>query len=166
MKQLLLIRHAKSSWNHYNLRDIERPLNKRGNRDAPLMGELLMEKEIIPDAIYSSPAVRASTTAKIIAQKVNYPTEKVINKPEIYEASTNSLLNIISSFSNKNEVVMMFGHNPGFSMLANYLCTSFVNNMPTCSVVQLNFDFDSWQEITPDSATLVGFEYPKKYKNS
>lgn len=165
MKQLVLIRHAKSSWSDYNIKDIERPLNKRGNRDAPFMGELLMEKEIIPDVIYSSPAVRAFITSEIIAQKVNYPTEKIINKSEIYEASANGLLNIISSFSNKNEIVMMFGHNPGFSMLANYLCNSFVSNMPTCSVIQLNFDFDNWQEITADSGTLISFEYPKKYNH-
>lgn len=166
MKQLILVRHAKSSWNNYNLRDIERPLNKRGNRDAPFMGGLLKGKEILPNIIYSSPAVRAITTAKIIAQKVNYPTERIINKPEIYEASTNSLLNIINSFSNKNEIVMMFGHNPGFSMLANYLCREFTNNMPTCSIVHLSFDINDWQEITADSGTLASFEYPKKYNNS
>jgi len=163
MKELILIRHAKSCWNDYNIRDIERPLNKRGHRDAPFMGELLFKKQIIPDVVFSSPAVRADTTAKIIAEKIKYPTEKIIKKSEIYEASLNSLLNLISSFSNEDNSVMMFGHNPGFSLLSNYFCNSFNNNMPTCSIVQLNFEIKSWQEISTNNGILVSFEYPKKY---
>ncbi|MEE9429680.1 MAG: histidine phosphatase family protein [Melioribacteraceae bacterium] len=165
MKQLILIRHAKSSWSDYNITDIERPLNNRGKRDAPFMGELLFKKQIIPDIIYSSPAVRAFTTAKIIAQEVNYPTDKIIKKSEIYEASPGSLLQLVNSFSDEDKTVIMFGHNPGFTLLTNYLHNNFITNMPTCSVVHLSFDTNSWQEITADSGTLVRFEYPKKYNN-
>ena len=164
MKTLILIRHAKSSWSSPVLSDIERPLNERGKRDAPFMGSLLLNNQILPDVIYSSPAVRALSTAKIIAEKVKYLPSNIKIKSEIYEASVPELLKVISLFDDEYNNIMMFGHNPGFSYLANYLCNDFNNNMPTCSFVELNFDIDNWQNITANSGTLVNFEYPKKYK--
>ncbi len=164
MKKLTLIRHAKSGWSSPNLKDIDRPLNERGKRDAPFIGELLLKKQILPDIVYSSDAVRALTTAKIICEKINYPTNKILIKSEIYEASITDLLNLLASFQDVNNHVMMFGHNPGFTYLANYLCNNFNNNMPTCSFVHLTFETNNWIEITANSGTLKYFEYPKKYK--
>ncbi len=164
MKKLTLIRHAKSSWSSPELKDIERPLNERGKRDAPFMGNLLYNKQIIPDTIYSSPAVRALSTAKIIAEKVNYPIRKIEIKSEIYEASVHDLLFIVNSLPEKISTAMIFGHNPGFSLLSNYLCNSFTNNMPTCSFVHLTFEVENWSDVTANSGTLIYFEYPKKYK--
>jgi phosphohistidine phosphatase len=164
MKKIVLIRHAKSSWSSPSLSDIKRPLNERGKRDAPFMGSLLLDNHILPHIIYSSPAVRAISTAKIIAKKIKYPTKNIEIKNEIYEASVSDLLKIISLFDNQFNNIMMFGHNPGFSYLVNYLCNDFNNNLPTCGVAELEFDVNNWQEITANSGTLIKFEYPKKYK--
>ena len=164
MKTLFLIRHAKSSWSSPELYDIDRPLNERGKNDAPLIGNVLKNNSVSADIIYSSPAVRAITTAKIIARSIGYPTKKIIIKPGIYEASVPDLLTIINSIDNKYNNAMIFGHNPGLSYLSNYLCNNFRNNMPTCSVVQLQFEINNWIEITENSGSLIKFEYPKKYK--
>ncbi len=164
MKKLTIVRHAKSSWKNPELKDIERPLNERGKRDAPFMGNVLKEKKIFPDAVYSSPAARALLTAKIIIKEINYPEEKIIIKKNIYEASVSNLLKIISSFPENYKHIMMFGHNPGFTLLSHYLCNSFNVNMPTCSFVHITFDVNSWVEITANSGTLLYFEYPKKYR--
>lgn len=164
MKTLFLIRHAKSSWSSPELSDIDRPLNERGKNDAPLIGNVLKNNSVSPDIIFSSPAVRVLTTAKIIAKIVAYPTKKIIIKPEIYEASVSDLLRIINSIDNNYNNVMIFGHNPGLSYLSNYFCNNFRNNLPTCSVVQLQFEINNWIEVTENSASLIKFEYPKKYK--
>ncbi len=164
MKYLFLIRHAKSSWSSPELSDIKRPLNERGKNDAPLIGNILKKDSVSPDIIYSSPAARALTTAKIIAKSVGYPAKKIVIKPDIYEASVPDLLRLINSIEEKYNKVMIFGHNPGLSNLSNYLCNSFRNNMPTCGVVQLEFETNNWLEVTENSGSLIKFEYPKKYK--
>ncbi len=164
MESLFLIRHAKSSWSSPELSDINRPLNERGENDAPLIGNILKKDSVSPDVIYSSPALRAITTAKIISNVINYPTKEIIIKPDIYEANVTNLLRLINSIEEKYNKVMIFGHNPGLSNLSNYLCNNFRNNIPTCSVVHLEFETDSWLEVTENSGTLIKFEYPKKYK--
>jgi len=135
MKILYLVRHAKSSWNHPELSDIERPLNKRGKRDAPFIGNLLKEKSVKPDILISSPAVRARKTASVIAEIIGYPKSKIFIDENIYEASSTELINIIHGFDDKYDSVMMFGHNPGLTMVNNYLTDSFIDNIPTCAVV-------------------------------
>jgi len=141
MKTLYLARHAKSSWKHPELSDIERPLNKRGKRDAPYIGNILKEKGVNPDILLSSPAVRARKTAATIAEIIDYPNSKILIDENIYESSSNELVNIIQGFDdkydsvmNKYDSVMMFGHNPGFTMLNNYLTESFIDNIPTYQI--------------------------------
>ncbi len=162
MKTLYLARHAKSSWKHPELSDIERPLNKRGKRDAPIIGNLLKEKGVNPDIIISSPAVRARKTAGVIAEIIDYPKSKILIDVNIYESSSSELINIIQGFDDKYNSVMMFGHNPGFTMLNNYLTESFIDNIPTCGVVGIRFK-SSWKKIDGDSGKAFFFIYPKLF---
>ncbi len=162
MKTLYLARHAKSSWKHPELSDIERPLNKRGKRDAPIIGNLLKEKGVNPDILISSPAVRARKTAVAIAGIIDYPKSKILIDVNIYESSSSELKNIIQGFDDKYNSVMMFGHNPGFTMLNNYLTESFIDNIPTCGVVGIRFN-SSWKKIEGASGNAFFFIYPKLY---
>ena len=163
MKTLYLVRHAKSSWKHPELSDFERPLNKRGKNDATFMGKLLSDKGVNPGLVISSPAKRASTTAKIIASEINFPKEKIVLDENIYEATGRRLLEIISKTEEKYNSVMIFGHNPGLTVLNNNLSNKFIDNIPTCGVVALKFK-TKWNEIKLNSAGFIFFEYPKKHK--
>ena len=162
MKTLYLARHAKSSWKHPELSDIERPLNKRGKRDAPYIGNLLKEKGVKPDILISSPAVRARKTAVVIAGLIDYPKSKILIDENVYESSSTELIKIIQSFGDKYNSVMMFGHNPAFTMLNNYLTDSFIDNIPTCGVVGIRFN-SSWKKINGDSGKAFFFIYPKLF---
>ncbi len=163
MKTLYLVRHAKSSWKQPDFRDYDRPLNHRGERDAPFMGNLMFEKNILPDIIISSGANRAITTAKTIAETINYPLEDLIKEDSIYESSAGQLLDLINSIDDSNSSAMLFGHNPGFTMLSNYLSDRRIDNLPTCSYVRIEFNTDSWKNVEIGSGKLIEFEYPKKY---
>ncbi|RLC49114.1 MAG: histidine phosphatase family protein [Candidatus Cloacimonadota bacterium] len=163
MKTLYLVRHAKSSWKQPDLSDFVRPLNKRGENDAPFMGKLLSDKRVNPDLVISSPAKRASATAKIIASEINFPKEKIVLDDNIYEATGRGLLEIISETEENYKSVMLFGHNPGLTVLQNNLSDHFIDNIPTCGVVALKFK-TSWNEIKLNSAGFIFFEYPKKHK--
>ena len=162
MKTLYLVRHAKSSWKQPELSDFERPLNKRGKNDAPFMGKLLSDKGVNPALIISSPAKRAAATAKIIASEINYPKDEIAFDENIYDAMGRGLLEIISGIDEKYNSAMLFGHNPGLTVLQNNLSGHFVDNIPTSGVVALEFN-SSWSDIELNSAKFLFFEYPKKY---
>lgn len=162
MKTLYLMRHAKSSWKDITLDDFDRPLNKRGQRDAPFMGELLNKRGIKPDIIYSSPANRTKTTAQIIAKKVGY-TKPIKFENKIYESNLISLKNIIYGINNKHNIVFLFGHNPCLNIFVEDFCP-FYENIPTCGIVMLEFSCESWDEISMENCNFALFEYPKKYQ--
>lgn len=165
MKNIYLVRHAKSSWKHANLPDFERPLNDRGERDAPFMGELLNKHNIKPDLVISSNAKRAILTVENICSKIEYPIENIEFRKDIYEAAGSELLEIIKSVSNKHDSLMMVGHNPGMTTLSNYLTGEFIDNIPTCGIVSIEFICDAWNEIGMDAGKLKWFEFPGKYFN-
>jgi phosphohistidine phosphatase len=162
MKKLFLIRHAKSSWEDHLLSDFDRPLSDRGKRDAPRMGDVLRDKKVNPDLVIASPARRAIKTAKIISTILKYPIEKIVEDKTIYEASTQDLLNVINSIDDVYSTVLIFGHNPGFSMLANLLSSKYIDNMPTSSVAGIELFVNSWKDVEVGSGKLFLFEYPKK----
>ncbi|OGU54559.1 MAG: phosphohistidine phosphatase [Ignavibacteria bacterium RBG_13_36_8] len=163
MKRLYLTRHAKSNWKDTGLTDFERPLNKRGKRDAPFMGKLLNEQGIKPDLIISSAAVRAVDTAKNISEKIGYRIDQIIIDKSIYEADSLHLFEIIKSLSEKYNTVMLIGHNPDLTYFANYLGDKRIDNIPTCGIVTIEFDTGSWRLVQPESGKIISFEYPKKY---
>jgi phosphohistidine phosphatase len=162
MKTLILARHAKSSWKK-PLPDHLRPLNKRGKRDAPMMGERLAKREIKPDAIISSPATRALATAKTIAQEIGYPQDEIRVDERLHGASAFELLEIIQEMDDHLDCVMLFGHNPGLTDLANDLGCD-IGNIPTCGVVEMKFDIDSWATVGDVDPTHVDFDYPKNLR--
>ena len=163
MKKLFIIRHAKSDWDDSNLDDFDRPLNKRGEKNAPFMGQLLTNKNIKPDLIISSPALRAITTAQLIAKEVNY--EKTITPNQyIYEAYVTSLQEIIEYIHDSNDTVFLVGHNPGVSALAYMLC-DLKENLPTCAVVEIQFDCNSWMDVNKSNSKLISYDFPKKINN-
>ena len=164
MKKLYIIRHAKSSWKDMTLDDFDRPLNTRGKLNAPLMGKRLKKKKVVPDIILSSPALRAKTTAKIIAKKVKY-FKDIMYKQEIYDAFPSDLHKILKKVDNKNSVVFLFGHNPELNMLAERYI-DFEENIVTCGVVEIEFDCDDWKEIGRKNAKLISFDYPKRVEKT
>jgi phosphohistidine phosphatase len=163
MKTLYLVRHAKSSWKYPNLDDFERPLNKRGRKSAPFMGKILKKRNVAPDLILSSPANRASMTARIIAAKINYPLEKIRYSENIYEFSVNALIEVVSHMDDVINKAMLVGHNPALTELANYIGDQPISNIPTSGVFCAELDIPSWAGISDRCGRLIFFEYPKKH---
>jgi phosphohistidine phosphatase len=161
MKTLFLIRHAKSSWDDTALPDKDRPLNDRGRRDAPKMGDRLAKRDVKPDLILSSPAVRALETAEIIAKKLDYKRKKIVVDDRLYAATADDLLDVVHKLGDKLERVMLFGHNPELTELAHRL-SSKITNMPTCAVAEFTFDAKSWSSIGKAKPAKVVLDYPKK----
>lgn len=163
MKRLFLIRHAKSSWDHPGLDDIERPLNKRGKRDAPLMGARLKEYGAQPDLIYASPARRARKTAKYIAGCLGYPLERIEQHAGIYTSEMNRLLVLVQETATEVNDLFLVGHNYVLTDFAEYLTGEALGNIPTCGIVGMVFDIDSWQSVAGGRGKMLFFDYPKKH---
>ena len=163
MKTLYLARHAKSSWKYPKLDDFERPLNKRGRRDAPFMGGILKKLGVKPDLLISSPANRASTTARIIADKIDYPLEAIHYSERIYGSSANTLIDLVEHLADDVQQAMLVGHNPGLTDLANYLGDYPTSNIPTSGIFCVDLNVSSWADLTPHGGKLRFFEYPKKH---
>jgi phosphohistidine phosphatase len=160
-KSLFLVRHAKSDWSIPGQKDIDRELNVRGNNDAPRMGRKLHELNVKPDLIISSPANRAKYTAEFIAEQLQYDTDKILLQEEIYEASVRSLLSIINELPDNCNEIMIVGHNHTFTYIGEYLTKKNLDNIPTCGVVQIEFEIDSWKEVSEGTGNLKMFIYPK-----
>jgi phosphohistidine phosphatase len=149
MKTLLLMRHAKSSWKHQELVDHERTLNKRGKKDAPLMGKLILEKELVPQLILSSSAVRAQLTAEAIVETVNY-TGAVELIDSFYMAEPNTYLEKLRKLPNDLERVMIIGHNPGLEGLVQILSHQ-VESLSTSAIAYLVLPIKDWSELSEDT---------------
>lgn len=161
MKTLILVRHAKSSWKDDSLADRDRPLNRRGKRDAPEMGRRLAARGGAPDLIVSSPAVRALTTARMIAEAVGYPEAAIREDERLYLAAATELLEAIRGLDDGHDRVFLFGHNPGLTELVNELSKPAVENVPTCGVVELRLTADRWVDVSPETVRRANFDTPK-----
>jgi phosphohistidine phosphatase len=133
MKTLTILRHAKSSWKDSSLSDHDRPLNKRGERDAPIMASRIHQAGLRPSLILSSPAARAWKTAKIVAHEISYPIEFLQRDERLYHAGVNRIIDVL-----------------------------LTHNIPTCGVVSLTIDTDDWNLKTKKNAELAIYDYPKK----
>ncbi|MBE2222826.1 MAG: histidine phosphatase family protein [Anaerolineae bacterium] len=161
MKTLLILRHAKSSWENANLTDYERPLTSRGKQDAPRMGRLLLENDLTPDLIISSSAERALTTAELVALNSGYEQEITVTR-QLYHGDPEDYLEIVREKGGPHGRVMVVGHNPGLEALVEELTSSY-QIMPTAALVQVNLPIDSWADFTDDvSGELVGVWRPKE----
>jgi len=161
MKTLILIRHAKSSWDDMALGDKDRPLNDRGKRDAPKVGERLAKRHARPDLILSSPATRALATAQIIAEKLDYKGSNIVVNDRLYAVEADELLDVIRQIDDRAERVMLIGHNPELTELAHRL-SSNITHLPTCAVAEFTFDSPSWKRIGTDKPAKVALECPKE----
>jgi phosphohistidine phosphatase len=162
MKTLVIVRHAKSSWENAGLSDHQRPLSKRGLRDAPIMGARLAEWGPPVDRVISSSAVRALTTAELITHEMGLPWDEIQIEDALYHASEEDMIDLINEQDEYLDGLMLFGHNPGMTYLVNDLSDLDLDNFPTCGVAVLQFDVPSWAEIGAEVATSAKFDFPKK----
>jgi phosphohistidine phosphatase len=166
MKTLTLVRHAKSSWDDSSLSDRDRGLNARGERDAPVMGKRIAAAGVRPSMIITSPAVRAWTTAKIIAQEIGYPIEFLQRENDLYLASLDTLLDVVVAQENEFNHLMIVGHNPGLTDFANFLSPGLTSNLPTAGVVSVSLNIEDWKLYERPTTELLVFDYPKKQSSS
>jgi phosphohistidine phosphatase len=161
MKTILILRHAKSSWKHPELSDHDRPLNKRGKREAPQVGEYLRVHGLQPDIILSSTAVRAQATAQAAAEGCGYEGE-IRYIPDLYRADIEDCVGIIQSLEEDFNTVLLVGHNPDLEMLLNFL-TEEDESLPTAALAQVELPIQFWKELDPDKrGKLVHFWSPSE----
>ncbi len=165
-KTLYLIRHAKSSWADSSLDDFERPLSKRGLRDAPFMARLLSGKGVRADAILSSPATRAMATADHFATALGLSLSAIRKVPVMYEAAAWDVIETIRGLDDNWNTVLLFGHNPSITSVANKYTQQYLTNVPTCGICQLEAEIAEWKEWNEHTAKLTAFYYPKQYFTS
>ncbi len=166
MNSLTLIRHAKSSWKDDGLPDMERPLNKRGFRNAPMMGARLRLRGVVFDRLYTSPALRARTTARLIATELGLDPAKIEIAPSLYTFNYEDLLGWVRSMDDVGEHIALVCHNPAITDFANFLALSDIENVPTCGIVTLSFAESGGDHIGAGSANLDDFCYPKLESDS
>jgi phosphohistidine phosphatase len=162
MKTLIVIRHAKSSWDEPFLSDFDRPLNKRGLHDAPRMGKRLREKDLSPDLLLSSPAKRAISTCELIAGTIDYLVTKIKTDKALYHASEEELLKIVRKQDDTVNTMMVFGHNPGLTDFVNRLTKSRIDNIPTCGIVCISLPVENWHQVQWSTGKIDFFDFPKK----
>jgi len=165
-KELFLVRHAKSSWDDSTISDHDRPLNERGYRNTPEMGRRLSDRGVSPDVLISSTALRACTTAEIMAGSINFPKDQIVFDRALYHASATELQEYIGGLDDSHFSVMLFGHNPGMTSLVSHLFGLALDNLPTCGVVHLNFSVESWAEASPSMPCEATIDFPKNTTGS
>ncbi len=153
MKILYLVRHSKSSWKDLSLNDFDRPLNKRGKKDALAMGDYLTKMKVDIDLIISSPAKRALETSRILTKKFSF-NKKIQLEQTLYEGNLKNILSMIMNIDEQFQNVMLIGHNPVLTVLANYLLNENIDNIPTSGIVAIKFSSD-WRTISENCGTLL-----------
>jgi phosphohistidine phosphatase len=157
-----LLRHAKSSWDSPNSDDFDRPLNKRGQRDAPLMGAFLREQGIRPELIISSDAARAQATALAVARELGYPATNIVFTSDLYLAEARTILEVVATKGSSARYVIAVAHNPGLTDFVNRYSTARLDNLPTCAYAEITTTTDSWEELQSWHGDLKNFFTPKR----
>ncbi len=164
MKYLYLVRHAKSSWDHTGLSDRERPLSRRGLRDAPAMGQRFADRGESVDLVLTSPAKRAQATAELVCQKCSYPVDHIIVDDDLYFLGSGTIEAVIRAQDDEVSRLMLVFHNPDITYFANAVGDSgdtYVANVPTCGLIKTVCDVGSWGDWTHARARCEYFDYPK-----
>ena len=163
MKNLYLIRHAKSDWSDVNKSDFERGLNKRGQKAIFTMADALKERKVMPDLILCSSAKRAKLTAKGLAKEIDYHGEiKYIDA--LYMAEPLDVISIINEIKDKYDYVFIVGHNPETTELTDLMLDDYIDNVPTLGIVALELPIKHWKKFKPEKVKLNFFIYPKMYR--
>ncbi len=159
-KKLYLIRHAKSDWDRNTPNDFLRPLNERGKRDAPKMANLILKNGTTPNLMISSSAVRARSTARLMAHELNYNIVDIIETKKAYLPLVSDLLSILNTVDDRHDCVYLYSHNPGISELVLHLSGEaiFLN---TCCIAELDLVVENWNELSKNMCTLVSVYSPK-----
>ena len=160
MKTLILVRHAKSSWDQPGMDDFDRPLNDKGKKDAPDMSKRLKDKGIKVDLFISSPAKRAKKTAKYFAEEFGEKKDEIQLEKDLYMASPATFSKVVAAINNKNDTVALFAHNPGITEFANSLTNVRVDDMPTSSMFAVHVDTDDWSKFQAAEKKFLFFDYP------
>ena len=161
MKTLLVIRHAKSSWDVATISDFERSLNERGKRDVPVMAQRLLEKKIAIDAFVSSPAKRAKKTAELFCNAYNKNKEDIILISTLYHSTPEIFFDVVEMLDENYKTVAIFSHNPGITEFVNELADDvIINNMPTCSIFAIQINITKWKDFSKAKKELLFFDYP------
>lgn len=161
MKSLIIVRHAKSSWDFSTLNDFDRPLNERGKKDAPVMAKRLLDKKIAIDAFISSTANRALTTATYFAEVYGKKEHSIIQIPELYHAAPSVFYDVISKVDDELNTIAIFSHNPGITDFVNQLTNSSIADMPTCAMFGVTIQTNNWAAFETTEKAFWFFDYPK-----
>jgi phosphohistidine phosphatase len=163
MLRLTLVRHAKTEQGRTGQEDWDRVLEPRGQRDAPEMGQRLKGRHLKPDRILSSPAVRAITTATIIARELGVPAAKVVQDERLYLSGPKDMLKVVHELGGNARHLMVVGHNPGMTEFGDRISAERgLDNMPTCAVYTLEFDIKDWADLDWSSGVNADLDYPKR----
>lgn len=160
-KNLYILRHARADEKASDQQDIDRMLNSTGLQNATRMGINFSKKGAQFDIIISSPAIRAISTASLVAEQLKYETNRIHQNPEIFEASVRTLLRVVNQLKNEWNSVLLVGHNPSVTYLAEYITKSDIGNMTTCGVVNIEFEDLNWDEVSEGNGNLISYEYPE-----
>lgn len=161
IKNLYIVRHGKSTWDYESTSDIDRPLKERGIKDAYTMSERLLKRNQVPELIISSNAARALHTATIFARTFKLNSKQIVINGDLYLTSPNTAIDIVSSTDNDIHSLMIIGHNPTFTDLANYYLKDKIDNMPTTGIAGFKFEINTWAEIKKSLPIESFFDYPK-----
>jgi phosphohistidine phosphatase len=161
MKRVTLLRHAKARSDDASLQDRERPLNERGERDAPMMGRRLRAAGARPSLVVSSPALRALQTARLVAEQIGYPQEFIQREADLYLATPKEILQVLARQDNAFNDILVCGHNPGLLELANQLTDAGMMNLPTCGLVVIEADITEWERLKR-GGILLRLDFPKQ----
>ena len=164
MKTLFIVRHGEASWDNPELSDYERPLLKEEINISKIVANYLCEKKIIVNKIISSSAVRAMETAKVFAPIINFPKGKIEIMKELYLAELNEIFDVLYAIDDEFDSVMIFGHNPGLTELANAFLDKIVDNLPTTAVVSVKINNEKWTDISVSEYSTNFIVFPEMLK--
>ena len=156
MKKLTIVRHAKSSW-EYDVIDHERPLTERGITDAGIVSNELKKMSFSPDFVMSSDALRAKSTAGIFVANLNISSDIFKQSHDLYDFSGEKLLAEIMAVNNAYSSLMVFGHNHALTHFVNTFGNKYIDNVPTCGVVIMEFDITDWKHLTKGNTAKTIF---------
>lgn len=161
MKNLTLIRHAKSSWDDPALEDFHRPLSSRGERDLPAMAQRVRDFGLVPDRLLTSSSNRTLATTEALICALRLSRGQVLELPELYGASCDSLLQQLRQQDGRLYHLMVVGHNPGLKNLGEFLSGERLPRFPTAAVLHLRLEVTCWSQLTEAGGAIELFDYPK-----
>lgn len=163
MRHLTLVRHAKSDWKNSDLKDFDRPLNRRGSKEAPEMARQLAAQQVRADLMLTSPAVRALETARAFARALDYPLRRLKSDERLYLAQPKDILEVVRGIGSRVRHLMLFGHNPGLSEFAQALTNdSELGELPTCAVYSVELDIRGWTDAHFGEGLNPSLQHPKR----